>query len=311
MLRILIADDQPAFRRGLRRLIDSHPHLTCCGEAANGREAVEQALRLDPDVVLTDMWMPEINGIEVIGQIREAAPHIHAFLLTGDRSEDLIERAVRAGAEGAFLKSQSDELFARLEAITPTSIRIAGCRVGHARHIGVFVQSPGEFETVIAPFLAEGLSQGEKAVHIIDGKNRHAYERTLRKVGVDYESATSKNQFDVRTWDETYFADGAFNRDTMLAQVKQMLEERKENFPLARIVGHMEWALEERPGVWDLAKYEAEADRVLSQYDDVVACVYDLTRFSSTTIDDVMRSHPCVVIDGAMRENSLYVGLRD
>ena len=97
--RILIADDHAAVRRSVRSLLESHPQWELCGEASNGREAVAQALRLRPDVILLDMSMPEINGLEATRQILKEAPDTQILLLTMHESQELTEEALRAGGE--------------------------------------------------------------------------------------------------------------------------------------------------------------------------------------------------------------------
>ena len=108
-LRVLIADDHPLFRDGLRTLLESSSDTDVVGEAATGTEVVERALELQPDVVLMDLQMPEVNGIEATRAIVEASPHIGVLVLTMFEDEDSVFAAMCAGARGYLLKGSSHE----------------------------------------------------------------------------------------------------------------------------------------------------------------------------------------------------------
>ena len=104
-LRILIADDHGLVRRGARAVLQSRPGWTVVGEATNGREAVQKAIELKPDVAVVDIGMPELDGVEVTRQIRAAVPNTKVLVLTMHESDQMISRALDAGACGYLLKS--------------------------------------------------------------------------------------------------------------------------------------------------------------------------------------------------------------
>ena len=106
-LRILIADDHDVVRQGLRALLETQPGWEICGEAATGRETVEKTRKLKPDIVLLDIIMPELNGLEALRRIRKARPETQVLVLTMHESEDLIGQALKAGARGFMLKSDA------------------------------------------------------------------------------------------------------------------------------------------------------------------------------------------------------------
>ena len=108
-LRILIVDDHAVVRRGVRSLLESHEGWEVCGEAINGRDAVEQSRQLRPDVVVMDISLPELNGLDATRQILKDGPGIEVLVLTMHHSEELARDVLRAGARGYIMKSDADE----------------------------------------------------------------------------------------------------------------------------------------------------------------------------------------------------------
>ena len=117
--RILIADDQQVFREGLRALFQSVPDLEVVGEATSGAEAVTMAEALQPDVVLMDIKMPGMNGIEATEKILSASPHISIVALTMFDDDDTVFAMLRAGARGYLLKGAlKTEILRAIRAVT-------------------------------------------------------------------------------------------------------------------------------------------------------------------------------------------------
>ena len=106
-LRILVADDHEVVRQGMRALLEVRPEWEVCAEAANGREAVELAKQTKPDVVVMDISMPGLNGLEATRQILKALPRTEVLILTLHESEQLMRRVVEAGARAYVLKSDA------------------------------------------------------------------------------------------------------------------------------------------------------------------------------------------------------------
>jgi DNA-binding NarL/FixJ family response regulator len=106
-IRILIADDHPLFRDGMHGLLDSVPDTEVVGEATTGEEAISQAKELQPDVILMDIKMPGINGIEATRQILASSPHIGILMVTMLEDDESVFTAMRAGARGYVLKGVS------------------------------------------------------------------------------------------------------------------------------------------------------------------------------------------------------------
>jgi two-component system response regulator NreC len=117
-LRILVADDHALVRRGIRAVLQSQPAWRVVAEAANGREAVEKAMKLKPDVVVVDVSMPELDGVEVARQVRDAVPGTKVLVLTMHESDQMVRRALDAGARGYLLKSDlTDSLIKAVKAV--------------------------------------------------------------------------------------------------------------------------------------------------------------------------------------------------
>ena len=103
-IRVLVADDHPVFRRGMRAILGADPETELVGEATDGEEAVARALELRPDVILMDLNMPNVTGIEATRRILQAAPDTAILMLTMFEDDDSVLAAMRAGAHGYLLK---------------------------------------------------------------------------------------------------------------------------------------------------------------------------------------------------------------
>lgn len=107
-LRILLADDHGVVRKGLRFLLETEPDLQVVGEAADGRQAVDMAGELRPDIVVMDIAMPRLNGIDATGQIVKQHPEIGVIMLSMYSDEEYLVRALTAGAKGYLLKDSAE-----------------------------------------------------------------------------------------------------------------------------------------------------------------------------------------------------------
>ena len=115
---VLIADDHALIRVALSSLLDAEDDFTVVGQAKNGIEAVQEAMRLNPEIVIMDIAMPKKDGVAATEEIHRACPDVKIFLLTTYASSDALARALAAGAAGALLKSSdNDKLFAALRAV--------------------------------------------------------------------------------------------------------------------------------------------------------------------------------------------------
>lgn len=125
-LRVLVVDDHPVFRAGLRALLESMPDTEVVGEAASGSDAIEQALAHQPDIVVMDLDLPDVSGIEATRRIVSTSPHIGVLVLTMLGDDDSVFAAMRAGARGYLLKGDDQDEIRRAIAAVGSGEAIFG-----------------------------------------------------------------------------------------------------------------------------------------------------------------------------------------
>jgi len=117
-IRIVLVDENTLFRLGLCALISGHEEFTVVGHASTGKEAIQAALSIDPDVMLMDIALSGSNGLEVVAQIKRRQPLVKVVMLTAFKTEDYVREALRAGADGYVLKDAAlDELLMALRSV--------------------------------------------------------------------------------------------------------------------------------------------------------------------------------------------------
>src|ERR1700678_4370511 len=104
-IKILLADDHEIMRRGMRAVVETMPGWVVCGEAATGREAVELVVQLRPAIVVMDVTMPELNGLDATRQIKKENPETEVLMFTGHEEEELVRQVFEAGARSYILKT--------------------------------------------------------------------------------------------------------------------------------------------------------------------------------------------------------------
>lgn len=150
-------------------------------------------------------------------------------------------------------------------------ITFAGTPLGEYRHICAFFHTPDEMYRVLMPFIQEGFKRGDRGFHIVDTRNWEDHVNRLRKASIEADVAMERGQLEVRNWHQAYLRDGHFSQDRMLALIEEVLQEGpKQGYEITRLVAHMEWALEDMPGVDDLVEYETRLNYVLPRYKDPV-----------------------------------------
>jgi hypothetical protein len=195
-----------------------------------------------------------------------------------------------------------------MSATVHKQVRLAGSVIDRKRHVCAFFNSKQEEYRVLMPFIKEGFDQGDRALHIIDPRNRAEHLRRLEQAGIDVAEAERKDQLEIRPWEDAYLQEGHFDQYRQIALIDRLLNHRRaQGYLFARMVASMEWALEDKPGVSDMVEYESRLNYTLDKYDDAVCCTYDVSRFSASVIMDALRVHPAVIIGCIYQENPFYV----
>lgn len=118
VIHVLLADDHTILRAGLKMMLNIQPDIAVVGEASDGRQAITEAQRLQPDVILMDISMPELNGIEATRQVKRLLPETRVLVLTMHENEEYLFQVLRAGASGYILKEAADtELISAIRAV--------------------------------------------------------------------------------------------------------------------------------------------------------------------------------------------------
>ena len=195
-IRILLADDHAVVRQGFRLLLDEQPDMEVVGEAGNGREAVQCAADLKPDVIVMDVAMPELNGIEATRRINEEAPHSRVLALSMHKDAVYGPEILRAGARGYLLKDAIDrDLITAIRNVAEGDGYISPA-VSHAvlsdyrRHVSDPIDLLSSREREILQMLAEGRTNKEVAamlhlsVHTVDAHRGRIMEKlNLHSIG--------------------------------------------------------------------------------------------------------------------------------
>lgn len=175
-------------------------------------------------------------------------------------------------------------------------------------HACAFFHSRDEEYELLLPFSMAGARAGERLFQVVDNAQLPERRRRLAEAGIDVAEAESKGQLEIRPWENAYLRGNRFDQYAMLELIQEVLKGgRSSGFPMTRLWANMEWALDDLPGVHDIVEYETRLNHLLPNYNDVVVCTYDLSKFSAPLVMDIMRTHPQVIIGGVLQENPFYV----
>jgi NarL family two-component system response regulator LiaR len=178
MIRVLIADDHPVVRDGLRGLMEIQPDIEVVGEARDGIEAVDQARSLKPDVMLLDMVMPGKDGVQAIIEIKEENPEARILVLTSYAEGEMAFPAIKAGALGYLLKDSSpEELLQAIHnvyrgqiSLHPTVARMLVEELGRPSELPPTEEPLTEREVDVLQLVAQGMSNQEIAETLVVGE---------------------------------------------------------------------------------------------------------------------------------------------
>jgi DNA-binding NarL/FixJ family response regulator len=167
-IRVFVADDHPILRDGLARVLESSANIRVVGAAENGRIAVRQALHLRPDVVILDISMPDMNGIEAARQLREREPKIHILILSMHMTPEHVFQALEAGVHGYVLKaSVSQDIIQAVVAVhagrrflSPAVAEVVAEQIGRRSEVSP-IELLSRREREVLQLVAEGHSSAE------------------------------------------------------------------------------------------------------------------------------------------------------
>lgn len=180
-IRVLIADDHPLIREGLRMALAAHPRLELVGESGDGAEALELARRLNPDAVLVDIQMPGLDGLELTQRLRQELPDVKVLIVSMHRESERVVEALRMGANGYVSKaSAAKEIVLALEAVMSGAVYLAPSAVADGVPQPSAALSPREKQVLV--LVAEGLASKEIAQRLgIRVRTVEAHREKLRE----------------------------------------------------------------------------------------------------------------------------------
>jgi DNA-binding NarL/FixJ family response regulator len=197
MIRILLADDQDLVREGLRMLLEAEEDMEVVGEAGDGKQALAEARRLDPDVVLMDVRMPELDGIEATARLGTTGSHARVLMLTTFDLDEYVYLALKAGASGFLLKDATrEQLVGAVRTISAGESLLAPaitrrliedyCRGPQPGLLPEAAEALSERELEVLRLLARGLSNAEIAKELFLGEAtvKSHVARLLAKLGL-------------------------------------------------------------------------------------------------------------------------------
>jgi len=189
------------------------------------------------------------------------------------------------------------------------SAQLAGVDLAGQNHVCAFFNTIDEEHRVLHSFFKDGFDHGEKAIHIVESGNREEYLKRLAESGINVHEVMETGRLEVLPWTDMYVRNHRFDQDAMLATVESLIQSgAAAGYARTRLVGHhMDWLFLDKPAVNNLLEYEARLNGVLSKYDDLVICNYDISKFGASVAMDIMRTHPLVIIGGLLRENPFFV----
>ncbi len=204
-VRILLADDHEIVREGVRALMQRRPGFEVCGEASTGRQAVELAEKLKPDLVVMDIGMPELNGLDATRQIKRLLPEVEVLIFTANETEEVVRHVFKAGARAYLLKMEANtHLIPALEMLCKHRTYFSS-KVSEMIFSGYMQGSAGVEDTALTPreretvqLIAEGKSNKEIAeVFGISVKTVETHRAAImRKLHLD--SAASLVRYAIR-----------------------------------------------------------------------------------------------------------------
>ena len=202
--RVLLVEDHESFRRAIRSFLQQRPDVRIVGEAGDGLDAVHQAEVLQPDVVVLDIGLPTLNGVQVAGRIRVAAPGARILLVTNESSVDVIQEAFRRGVHGYVYKPRvQKDLFAVFDAIVEGGQVVSGSleRIARGdmlashRHDVLFWSSDAVWVDALSRFIGEALDKGSAVIVLATEPHDAGVRRALHASCAGFDAAMRQERY--------------------------------------------------------------------------------------------------------------------
>jgi DNA-binding NarL/FixJ family response regulator len=339
-VEILIVDDHEMFRGKVRSLIESQPHYRVCGEAGDGIEAIEKARQLRPDIVLMDINMPRMNGLEATRIIRREVPLCRVIIVSQNDAAIAREQARRAGAKGAVTKSDLiRDLLPTIDGVamennnsldqTKTATAHGGepwCGLLNSAaprdHIVQLYQDQQFLNRAVCRFAAAAIANGEGVILVPTVAHWDAFRPRLEAEGVDVKAAEKRGQLTVVDADNllpTFMRGGMPDSPVFMGLAASVISEARGvgRYPKVRWWGEMVNILWERGEVAASMQLEDQFDQLAHEQDIAIFCSFLMDNFNGDVHARMLprlgenHSHLIPVEDYARLERAVADALRD
>jgi hypothetical protein len=186
-------------------------------------------------------------------------------------------------------------------------VTLARATVACRCHVCAFLTHSGQEHELLLPFVAEALSSGDRVLQIIDRHDRPERMRLMIESGINADAFEQEGRLRMMAWEDAYLRGARFDLHAMLQLANQIGAMSAQTGMVTRAWADMSWAASDFPGTGDVIEYESRLNTILPNYDMAVVCAYEVAKFSSTTILNVLHAHPHVIIGGILAQNPFYV----
>jgi DNA-binding NarL/FixJ family response regulator len=311
-IRVLVVDDFEPFRDFVSSTLKKLPEVRIIGEVSDGMEAVEKAQELRPDLILLDIGLPALNGIETARRIRELSPRSKILFVSASDSKEMVEAALRLGAHGYVLKSDAQrELIAAVESVVRgeqfVSATLAGRDLGDVAHVGIhnpdsrsqnlrtarhevgFFSHDGWFLEEVTHFVGKALEAGNAAIVVATESHRNSLLPRFRAYGMDIGRAADQGRYialDAAEALSTFMVNDVPDPVRFIKTFEDLIlsaaKAAQGKNPRVAVFGecaHLLWAQGATEAVIEI---EQLGNQLVNEYDVDILCGYSLDRFDGT-----------------------------
>jgi len=323
-IRVFVVDDYEPFRRFVTSTVGEQPELQTIGEASDGLEAVRKAQELQPDLILLDIGLPTLNGIEAARRIREHSPKVKILFLSENRSWDIVEAALRTGAGGYVVKSDAgSELLPAVDAVLQgkqfVSSSLPGHHVnqnsgdhtsGHAsrksaplpphngdivgHHEVVFYSDDRQLLDNVSQFIGAALNAGNAAIGILTDSHQDSLVRRLQAYGVDIAADIEQGRYiavDAADTLSTFMMNGMLESDRFLESFGKLIlkaaKAAKVEHPRVAVFGEGADLLRRQGNAEAAIQDEKLCNQLTTRYNVDILCGYSVCNVRSVADEEV------------------------